>query len=115
MAEAESGTNPLEVDPEGFRARCARRIEMGRVWVLERDGQLLFKADIMADTPEVVYLEGIWVSQTERGKGLGQKVPEAIVPGSAHPHQVGFSIGKRRKSTRSHFLSDVQLQDARCL
>ena len=73
MAEAESGTNPLEVDPEGFRARCARRIEMGRVWVLEEDGKLIFKTDILADTPDVVYLEGIWVNPTERGKGIGRK------------------------------------------
>lgn len=73
MAEDESGTNPLEVDPEGFRARCARRIEMGRVWVLEEDGKLIFKTDIMADTSDVVYLEGIWVNQTERGKGIGRK------------------------------------------
>src|SRR5882762_7901375 len=27
MAEAESGVNPLAVDPDGFRQRCARRIE----------------------------------------------------------------------------------------
>lgn len=73
MAEAESGTNPLEIDAEGFRSRCARRIEMGRVWVLEDGGKLIFKADIMADTPDVVYLEGIWVNQTERGKGIGRK------------------------------------------
>lgn len=73
MAADESGINPLEVDPEGFRARCARRIEMGRVWVVEDGGKLIFKADIMADTPDVVYLEGIWVNQTDRGKGIGRK------------------------------------------
>ncbi len=73
MAEAESGINPLEVDPIGFRARCARRIEMGRVWVLEEDGKLMFKADIQADTPDVVYLEGVWVNPAERGKGVGRK------------------------------------------
>jgi uncharacterized protein len=73
MAEYESGVNPLEVDPEGFRSRCARRIERGRVLVLEKDGKIIFKADIMADTPEVVYLEGVWVSPSERGKGTGRK------------------------------------------
>jgi ribosomal protein S18 acetylase RimI-like enzyme len=73
LAESESGTDPLEVDPAGFRARCARRVEMGRVWVLEEDGRLIFKADILADTPDVVYLEGIWVKQTERGRGIGRK------------------------------------------
>jgi predicted GNAT family acetyltransferase len=73
MAEFESGVNPFVADPEGFRARCARRIEMGRVWVLEADGKLVFKADILADTPDVIYLEGVWVAPAERGKGIGRK------------------------------------------
>jgi predicted GNAT family acetyltransferase len=73
MAEFESGVNPMEKDPEGFRARCARRIEMGRVWVLEEEGRIIFKADVQADTPDVVYLEGVWVSPSERGKGIGRK------------------------------------------
>ena len=73
LAEYESGINPLEVDPEGFRARCARRIEMGRVWVLEKDGNLIFKADVQAQTPDVIYLEGVWVAPAERGKGIGRK------------------------------------------
>ena len=73
MAEFESGVNPFEVDREAFRARCARRIEMGRIWVLEEDGKLVFKADIQADTPDVIYLEGVWVAPAERGKGIGRK------------------------------------------
>jgi predicted GNAT family acetyltransferase len=73
MAEMESGINPMEVDPEGFRARCARRIEMGRVWVVVEDGRLIFKADVQADTPDVIYLEGVWVNPAERGKGIGRK------------------------------------------
>jgi predicted GNAT family acetyltransferase len=73
LAEFESGINPMEVDPEGFRARCARRIEMGRVWVLVKDGKLIFKTDVQADTPDVIYLEGVWVSSSERGKGIGRK------------------------------------------
>jgi uncharacterized protein len=73
MAEEESGTNPLATDPEGFLARCARRIEMGRVWLLEEDGKLMFKADIQADTPDVVYLEGVWVNPSERSKGIGRQ------------------------------------------
>lgn len=71
MAEAESGVNPLIMDPVGFRQRCARRIEKGRVWVLVEDGELTFKADIQADTPEVIYLEGIYVNPTKRGQGIG--------------------------------------------
>ena len=71
MAEEESGVNPLEKDPEGFRSRCARRIEQGRTWVLVKNGKLVFKTEIFADTPEAIYLEGIYVSPEERGKGYG--------------------------------------------
>jgi predicted GNAT family acetyltransferase len=71
LAEEESGVNPLVKDPEGFRKRCARRIEQGRTWVLVEEGKLIFKADIFADTPEVIYLEGIYVDASERAKGYG--------------------------------------------
>jgi GNAT superfamily N-acetyltransferase len=75
LAEDESGVNPLDTDPEGFRSRCLRRIEQGRVWVVVGDGgRLLFKADVQADTPEVVYLEGVYVNPTERGTGIGRRM-----------------------------------------
>ena len=73
MAFEESGVNPMEKDPNGFRLRCARRIEQGRVWVLIEKGRLVFKADVMSDTPEVVYLEGIYVAPEDRGRGLGRR------------------------------------------
>jgi predicted GNAT family acetyltransferase len=73
MAYEESGVNPMEKDPNGFRLRCARRIEQGRVWVLIENGRLIFKADIMSDTAEVVYLEGIYVAPEERGNGVGRR------------------------------------------
>jgi hypothetical protein len=71
MAREESGVNPMEKDSNGFRLRSARRIEQGRVWVLIENGRLIFKADIVSDTPEVVYLEGIYVSPEDRGQGTG--------------------------------------------
>ena len=71
LAYAESGVNPLEIDPIGFRMRCARRIEQGRVWVWIENGRLIFKADVQAETPQVVYLEGIFVNPQDRGKGFG--------------------------------------------
>ena len=72
MAEAESGVNPLEKDREGFLKRYARRIDKGRVWVVVENNQLLFKADVQADTTEVIYLEGVWVSPSERGTGFSR-------------------------------------------
>jgi predicted GNAT family acetyltransferase len=67
----ESGIDPLETDPEGFRARCARRIEMGKTWVWTENSKLIFKADVVSDTPDVIYLEGVWMNPDERGKGYG--------------------------------------------
>ncbi len=73
MAFEECGVNPMEKDPEGFRARCARRIEQGRSWVWVEDGRLIFRVDIIAETSEVLYLEGVYVNPLERGKGYGQR------------------------------------------
>jgi predicted GNAT family acetyltransferase len=71
LAYEESGVNPLDADFDGFRLRCARRIELGRVWVWVKDGQLIFKADIASETPECIYIEGGYVDRQERGKGYG--------------------------------------------
>ena len=69
----ESGVDPLQKDPEGFRKRCARRIEQGKSWVLIDDCKLIFKAEVITDTALVAYLEGVWVDPQERGKGIGSR------------------------------------------
>ena len=73
LAEAESGVNPLATDPAGFVRRCLRRIEQGRTWVVIEGDRLVFKADVQADTPEVVYLEGVYVHPAERGTTAGRR------------------------------------------
>ena len=67
----ESGIDPLAGDREGFRRRCARRIEQGQTWVWVEDGRLMFKAEVLTDTPEVAYVEGVWVDPADRGKSVG--------------------------------------------
>ncbi|HUF05202.1 MAG TPA: GNAT family N-acetyltransferase [Aridibacter sp.] len=69
----ESGTNPLETDLEGFRERCLRRIEQGRTFVATESGKLFFKADVVAETEEVIYLEGVYVAPELRGRGVAPK------------------------------------------
>ena len=71
MAFDESGVNPLDTDPEGFRKRCLRRIEQGRTWVLVESDELLFKAEVISESEEVTYLEGIWVNPKARGSRTG--------------------------------------------
>jgi predicted GNAT family acetyltransferase len=71
LALAESGVDPLATDPQGFRERCARRIAQRRTWMVCEREQLLFKAELQAVTPAVIYLEGIYVNPALRGQGLG--------------------------------------------
>lgn len=88
MASAESGVNPMEIDPTGFRLRCLRRIEKGRVWVWTENDRLIFKCDVMAHTPDVIYLEGVYVTPEERGNGYGLKCLS----------QLGKNLSSRTKS-----------------
>jgi predicted GNAT family acetyltransferase len=73
MAVEECGVDPRSADPEGFRARCARRIARGRTWVVVEAGRLAFKAEVMAETPESVYVEGVYVEAGARGTGFGRR------------------------------------------
>ena len=69
----ERGSDPRQADPVGFRTRVERRINQHRVWIWMRDGKPIFKADIVGDTPEMIYLEGIYVHPDERRKGYGKR------------------------------------------
>ncbi len=71
VAEIECGVNPMVRDRDGFLARVSRRIEQGRVFVVFDGDELVFKADVVAQTEAVAYLEGVYVSPDHRGKGVG--------------------------------------------
>jgi predicted GNAT family acetyltransferase len=73
MIFEESGTNPLKRDLRGVSERTARRIEQGRIWLLVKDGRVIFKTDIISITPEASFLEGVYVHPEERGRGLGSR------------------------------------------
>ena len=57
--------------PFAVRARAARRIGKGRVWVWMQGERLLYKTDIVAETPEAIYLEGVYVDPDYRNQGYG--------------------------------------------
>lgn len=70
VAFMECGVDPMVKDREGFLKRVERRIEQGRVFVVTDGDKLVFKADIIAETDGVIYLEGVYVAPEYRGKGL---------------------------------------------
>jgi predicted GNAT family acetyltransferase len=73
MAFEMSGVDPLKKDPAGFRERYLQRIAKKRVWVVIENERLVFKTDIIADTPHASYIEGVYVSPEQRGQGLGRR------------------------------------------
>lgn len=70
MAFEEQGVNPLLKDPEGVRERLLCRIKRGRVWLLIEGGQIIFKADVISETPEAMFIEGVYVHPERRGRGV---------------------------------------------
>ena len=78
VAFIESGRNPMEKDREGFIRRTLKRIEMKRTFVVFENGKLVFKADIVAETSEVVYLEGIYVAPEYRGQDVASDCLAAL-------------------------------------
>jgi ribosomal protein S18 acetylase RimI-like enzyme len=105
MAEAESGINPLEKDPKGFRVRCARRIEQGRVWVLIENGRLIFKAEVISETSETSYLEGIYVIPDERRQGLGHRCLSQLSRNLlAHTKALSLLVNERNEEAAAFYL-----------
>jgi ribosomal protein S18 acetylase RimI-like enzyme len=67
----QSGIDPMREDPAGFQIRCARRMKQKRTWILAERDELVFKAEVIADTSDLVYLDGIWVAPKARSLGYG--------------------------------------------
>lgn len=78
VAMIESGVDPMLRDREGFLGRVARRIEQKRIFVVTDGDDVIFKADIIAETNGVIYLEGIYVDGMHRGKGIGSECLAAL-------------------------------------
>ena len=73
VAFIETGRDPMTTDRNGFLERVARRIEMGRTFVVFDGGKLIFKADIVAEADGIIYLEGVYVAPDVRGQGIGSR------------------------------------------
>jgi ribosomal protein S18 acetylase RimI-like enzyme len=105
LAWQEGDSNPLQRDPAGFRARMERRIDQERIWIWMRDGKPIFKADVVGNTPEMIYLEGIHVHPDERKKGYGKRCLLQLSSLLASPgRSVCLTINERRANAVAFYV-----------
>ena len=63
----------------GYRARVAELIGAGRAFARIEYGQVAFKAEIGAVTPQACQVQGVWVRPDLRGRGLSAPGVAAVV------------------------------------
>jgi RimJ/RimL family protein N-acetyltransferase len=110
------GRDPAQEDGEGWPARVLQRIRARRTYVLELEGELIFKIDVGSRSRHGAELEGIYTRPDERNRGhatlsLGQisrhllsslprltlRVDESNPSLQGVARKVGFVAGRTQK------------------
>lgn len=71
MHREEMGVDPLAFDPAGWRLRMATLIDRGWSWVWVERGEVVFKAELSAWTPDACLVQGVYTAPGRRGLGIG--------------------------------------------
>ncbi|MFD0425952.1 GNAT family N-acetyltransferase [Streptomyces parvus] len=80
MFTEEVGISPLAGDGGLlYQARVAELITTGRSFARIDDGEVVFKAEIGAATPQACQIQGVWVAPEHRGKGLSETGMAAVL------------------------------------
>ena len=80
MFTEEVGVSPLAGDGgAAYRARVTELIRTGRAFARIEDGQVIFKAEVGAATPQACQVQGVWVRPEYRGQGLAAHGMAAVV------------------------------------
>jgi predicted GNAT family acetyltransferase len=80
MFTEEVGISPLAGDGgAAYRARVAELIRSGRAFARIEDGQVVFKAEIGAATPQACQVQGVWVRPEYRGRRLAAPGMASVV------------------------------------
>lgn len=80
MYTEEVGVSPLGHDRgAGYRARVSELVAGGHSFARIENGEVLFKAEIGAVTPQACQVQGVWVTPRMRGRGLGSAGMAAVV------------------------------------
>ena len=80
MFTEEVGISPLNGDGgASYRARVMELVRSGRALARVEDGQVIFKAEVGAATPQACQVQGVWVHPAYRGRGLAAPGMAAVV------------------------------------
>ncbi|MFD7068571.1 GNAT family N-acetyltransferase [Streptomyces sp. NPDC059913] len=80
MFTEEVGVSPLAGDGGLlYQARVAELIGAGRSFARIEDGEVVFKAEIGAATPQACQIQGVWVAPEHRGRGLSETGMAAVL------------------------------------
>lgn len=80
MFTEEVGVSPTTGDGgASYRARMEQLIRTGRAFARIENGQVVFKAEIGAVTPQACQVQGVWVRPESRGRGLAAPGMAAVV------------------------------------
>jgi uncharacterized protein len=80
MFTEEVGISPLVGDGGvSYRARVSELVRSGRAFARIEDGQVIFKAEVGAATPQACQVQGVWVRPEHRGQGLAAPGMAAVV------------------------------------
>ncbi|MEW2529953.1 GNAT family N-acetyltransferase [Streptomyces sp. NPDC047071] len=81
MFTEEVGVSPLAGDGGLlYQARVAELVGSGRSFArIDRDGRVMFKAEIGAATPRACQVQGVWVAPEYRGRGLAAPAMAAVL------------------------------------
>ncbi|HQR80983.1 MAG TPA: GNAT family N-acetyltransferase [Actinomycetota bacterium] len=80
MFTEELGISPLAPDGGAtYRRRVAGLVRHGRAFLIEQDGQVLFKAEVGVLADEVAQVQGVWVDPPHRGRHVSEPALAAVV------------------------------------
>lgn len=78
MHREEMGIDPLAIDPAGWRFRMATLVDRGWSFVWMQQGEVLFKAELSAWTPDTCQVQGVYTAPEHRGTGIGRAGMAAV-------------------------------------
>ena len=78
MHAEEMGTDTRPPDPSAWRARMTQLVDRSWSWCWVDRGELVFKAELSAWTPEVVQVQGVFTAPAHRGRGVATAAMVAL-------------------------------------